>query len=213
MIKIKINKIYKDYDNFNLDISNIDINKGEIIGLVGVNGSGKSTFMKALSEEGFADFYSVEADFKEKLYIPTEVEIYEYLTVEEFIKLLVKYNDTDKNVAYLIELLDLKSKEKDLISELSTGMKKKLSLAPIFVRNYDLLMLDEPFNAIDLLYIIELKKYIKELAKNRAVIISSHVLDSLNNLCDRIIVLRDGKLEKEIRGGLEIVELEKIISE
>ena len=93
------------------------------------------------------------------------------------------------------------------------GMKKKLTLLPIFVREYKFLILDEPFNSIDLTYIYKLKQLLREMKRKVTIIVSSHILDTLADLCDEILVMQDGKISKHIQESISIKDLEREIFE
>lgn len=210
---MKVLKITHSFENFTLDIDYIDLQKGKIVGLIGENGAGKTTIMNIIS--GFLQsngIFDSENLYRDKiLYIPTDLSAYPFLTVSEFLDLIIKYNDTDTSKEELLNLLDLKKKENSLIIDLSQGMSKKLSLVPIFVREYDLLILDEPFNSIDVNYIFELKKYIKELSKKCCILVSSHIIDTLYNLCTDFYVIKNGKISKRLYENSTIEELEREI--
>ncbi len=161
-------KLIHSYGDFTLNVDNIKFEKGKIIGLIGENGAGKTTLMNAISGNLTINGEIKINGIKENdiLYIPSTLTAYPFLTVSEFLDLVIKYTDTEKTKDIILDLLELKGKEKSLITNLSQGMNKKISLTPIFIRKYNLLILDEPFNSIDIKYIFELKKYIKNLSKN-----------------------------------------------
>ena len=121
---------------------------------------------------------------------------------------MLKHNDTNSNYDYVIEKLNLKNKENELIANLSQGMSKKIALSPIFIRNFDFLILDEPFNSIDINYIFELKIYLKEISKDCAILISSHILDTLSDICDEFFIMKDGKIVKILDKSTENLESE-----
>lgn len=159
-----VNNIEHRYEDFCLDIKNIEFKNNSVIGLVGENGGGKTTLMNILSGEMIANGRcSVKEDLvaSDRIMIYSDLEVYDYLTVEEFLGFVIKYNETQKDVEELLEILGLSDKRKSLIEELSLGMKKKLTLTPLFVREYDYIFLDEPFNSIDLNYIYRLKELMK----------------------------------------------------
>lgn len=148
---------------------------------------------------------------KDLLFIPSDLSVYNYLTVEEFLKFVIKYSETKKTVEQLLNILDLTAKAKVIIEELSQGMKKKLSLVPLFIKKYDLIILDEPFNSIDLEYIYSLKKNIKQFKKHSTVIISSHILDTLADICDSLVLIENGKIKKHIENSQSVEKLEREI--
>jgi len=208
-----IKKIEHSYGEFKLCISDLNFKKNTIIGLVGKNGAGKTTLMEILS--GFRKsniIYEVDGiNVKDLLFIPSDLSVYNYLTVEEFLKFVIKYSETKKTVEQLLNILDLTAKAKVVIEELSQGMKKKLSLVPLFIKKYELIILDEPFNSIDLEYIYSLKKNIKQFKKHSTVIISSHILDTLADICDSLVLIENGKIKKHIENSQSVEKLEREI--
>lgn len=208
-----IKKIEHSYGEFKLCISDLNFKKNTIIGLVGKNGAGKTTLMEILS--GFRKsniIYEVDGmNVKDLLFIPSDLSVYNYLTVEEFLKFVIKYSETKKTVEQLLNILDLTAKAKVVVEELSQGMKKKLSLVPLFIKKYELIILDEPFNSIDLEYIYSLKKNIKQFKKHSTVIISSHILDTLADICDSLVLIENGKIKKQIENSQSVEKLEREI--
>lgn len=214
---MKIVQIKHSYnEKFEFDIKNISLAENSIIGLVGENGAGKTTMMSILSGYLKANqIYEVELekdDYK-ILFIPAEVKIYDFLTVREFLRMMRKYSSIDLSESEMIDLLELKGKEDCPIDELSQGMRKKLTLIPVFLKKYDLIILDEPFNSIDIKYIYKLKKVLREKKKESAILISSHILDTLADLCDEFIVLSHGKVAKKFKNNKSISDIEGEIFE
>ncbi len=204
-----LKKLSHSFENFSIYVENISFDKGKIYALIGKNGAGKTTLMNAITNNlNLNGNIEMDIDENKILYIPTELKAYEFLTVKEFINLLLKYNDTNSNYNYVIEKLNLKNKENELIANLSQGMSKKIALSPIFIRNFDFLILDEPFNSIDINYIFELKTYLKEISKDCSILISSHILDTLSDICDEFFIMKDGKIVKILDKSTEKLESE-----
>ncbi|MBK1468304.1 ATP-binding cassette domain-containing protein [Parvimonas parva] len=204
-----LKKLSHSFENFSIYVENINFDKGKIYALIGKNGAGKTTLMNAITKNlNLNGNIEMDIDEDKILYIPTELNAYEFLTVKEFINLLLKHNDTNSNYDYVIEKLNLKNKENELIANLSQGMSKKIALSPIFIRNFDFLILDEPFNSIDINYIFELKIYLKEISKDCAILISSHILDTLSDICDEFFIMKDGKIVKILDKSTENLESE-----
>lgn len=197
-----ITQIKHIYDeNFELDVKDVSLNKNKIIGLVGENGAGKTTLMSILS--GYLKANKIceieyDCDNYKIAFIPSEMKLYDFMTVKEFLGLMKKYSTTELSVEELIQILQMEGKEDCVIEELSQGMRKKMTLIPMFVKESDLVILDEPFNSVDVKYIYKLKKILQEKKKNRTLLISSHILETLVDLCDEFIVLENGKLIKKI---------------
>lgn len=197
---------------FVLDVSDIKLEKNTIIGLIGPNGAGKTTLMNILAKR-LKPNLNCNMDFNEEmLYIPSNIEPYNFLTVLEFINLSIKYSDIKIDNVELLDLLDLTDKKDSFIDELSQGMKKKLTLIQLFNDKYDLIILDEPFNSIDVDFIINIKSILKKLKKRTTIIISSHILDTLNDICDSFIYIKEGKIKETFSNNKSIEYLEgKII--
>lgn len=204
-----LKKLSHSFENFSIYVENLNFDKGNIYALIGKNGAGKTTLMNAITNN-LSINGSIESDIDEDkiLYIPSELNAYEFLTVTEFINLLLKYNETDVNYDYVVEKLNLKDKENELIANLSQGMCKKVSLSPIFIRKFEFLILDEPFNSIDVNYIYELKVFIKEISKKCTILISSHILDTLSDICDEFFIMKEGKIIKILDKNTENLESE-----
>ena len=107
----------------------------------------------------------------------------------------------------------MEDKKDTLISELSEGMKKKLTLINILTGDYSLIIMDEPFNSIDLKYSYEIKKLILQLKENSTILISSHILDSLIDICDEFVLLKNGKVKKVFANSKDKKQLEDEIFE
>lgn len=190
MLKIKINqKAYKD----NLILEKIDLNitKNGIYGVIGKNGEGKTTFFRCVlsltSFEGEILFNENRLIFNDMAWCPTEPTIYNELTADEFTKfyaelLKIKYNE--KSVLFEIP-------NDRLIKEFSTGMKKKAYLNAVLQKKYSIYIFDEPFNGLDLESNYLLMNYIKTIAKESIVFISSHILEILYKDCDKIFLIKN----------------------
>lgn len=210
-----IRKINHKYKNFELDIENLEIENNKIIGLIGENGAGKTTLMDILSKMIKANAGFDVQDYNENdiLYIPSQVSPYYFLTVSEFCKIVKEYSNSDKSSEEIINTLGLTDKKDTLISDLSEGMKKKLTLINILTGDYSLIIMDEPFNSIDLKYSYEIKKLILQLKERSTILISSHILDSLIDICDEFVLLKNGKVKKVFANSKDKKQLEDEIFE
>lgn len=210
-----IRRINHKYKNFELDIENLEIGNNKIIGLIGENGAGKTTLMDILSKMIKANASFDVQDYNENdiLYIPSQVSPYYFLTVSEFCKIVSEYSNSNKSSGEIINTLGLTEKKDTLISDLSEGMKKKLTLINILTGDYSLIIMDEPFNSIDLKYSYEIKKLILQLKENSTILISSHILDSLIDICDEFVLLKNGKVKKIFANSKDKKQLEDEIFE
>jgi len=196
---MKIHHIVHEYDNFTLDVRDISLTGNKIIGLVGANGSGKTTLMSILAGYLKANqMFDVSNYARDNvMFIPADVGLYDMLTVYDFVDLIAKHSKKSVDTLELLEQLELTDKKDEKVFYLSEGMKQKLSLIPLFTDDYEVLILDEPFNSVDMHYIRALKRQLKALAETTTIMISSHILDTLNDLCDEFVHIKDGRLVKQ----------------
>ncbi|HVE87607.1 MAG TPA: ABC transporter ATP-binding protein [Myxococcales bacterium] len=185
-----------------------DVRAGEIVGLVGPNGAGKTSTLRCLSgiippNEGQIrvagrslgdDPVAVKRDLA---FIPDEPRLFEYLTAREhlaFIARLYEVEGWEGKAAALWEELELKGKEDALPSELSRGMKQKLTIACAFLRDPRVILLDEPLTGLDPFGIRKVKQSLRARARaGAALLLSSHLLPIVEELCDRVLVIAGGK--------------------
>lgn len=212
---IEINSIKHEYTDFVLDVKNVSFNDNKIIGLIGENGSGKTTLMDLLSQRINANhtFDVKKYDLNNIMYIPSNLTPFGYLTVQEFCELILKFSKNEIATDILINKLGLENKVHTRISKLSEGMKKKLSLINLFIDCYSLVILDEPFNSIDLKYTFELKAILRQISKNSTILISSHIVDSLIDICDEFILLDNGRVKKQFYNSKNKKQIEDEIFE
>ena len=191
------------------DIS-FDVKDGEIVGFLGPNGAGKSTTMNMIT--GFIEptngqiiingndiSKSPRKAKKEIGYMPENVPLYYELTAREFISYmaelkLVKRNERKKEVEKVIEETGLKEVQNKLIRNLSRGYKQRVSLAGALVGNPDVIILDEPTVGLDPKQITEIRSLIKQLGKRHTVILSTHILSEVSQICEKVIIINKGKI-------------------
>jgi ABC-2 type transport system ATP-binding protein len=178
-------------------LSNIKLNipLNSIYGIVGLNGAGKTTLFNTIygikkKDTGTILFNETIISKKSIGYLETENFFYSNITGIEYLRLFLNNRVKIEKWNNLFEL-----PLNELIDNYSTGMKKKIALLSIIFQNKPILILDEPFNGLDLQASRTLSSIIKEISKTRTVIISSHILDTLLNLCDTISYLKNGKIE------------------
>ena len=208
---IEVKNVTKKYGNIvAVDNISFSINEGEIIGLLGPNGAGKSTTMNMItgyieptSGEIIVGGYNIEKkpkNAKKQIgYMPEGVPLYTDLTVKEFITYMaeikgVERKERKQKVSKIIEQTGLKDVEKKLIKKLSRGYKQRVSMAGALVGDPKILILDEPTVGLDPMQITEIRSLIKELGKEHTVILSSHILSEVSQICDKVIIINKGKL-------------------
>ena len=191
------------------DIS-FSIKEGEIVGLLGPNGAGKSTTMNMLTGfieqtegdiiiDGYDMLKKPKKAKKEIGYMPEGVPLYTDLTVREFVQYMAEIKQVDKKtrkekINQIIEKTGLKEVEKKLIKNLSRGYKQRVSMAGALVGTPKILILDEPTVGLDPKQITEIRSLIKELGKTHTVILSSHILSEVSQICNKVIIINKGKI-------------------
>jgi ABC-2 type transport system ATP-binding protein len=212
---LEIKNLTKTYGkNFKaVDGLSLKVNAGEIYGFIGHNGAGKSTTIKAVV--GALDFSEGEIiidgkSIKENpiackmvtAYIPDNPDIYDHLTGEQYLKFIadifgVKDERHDLIKKYAIEF-EIEKNLGDVISSYSHGMKQKLVIISALIHSPKLLILDEPFVGLDPIAAHKLKTMMREFCEaGGAIFFSSHVLEVVEKLCDRVGIIKQGKLVKE----------------
>lgn len=208
---IEVKNITKKYGNFTaVDNINFKIEEGEIIGLLGPNGAGKSTTMNMITgyiepTEGeiIVNGYDISKKPKKAKaqigYMPEGVPLYSDLTVKEFVTYMAELKKVDRKtrkekVEKIIEQTGLKDVEKKLTRNLSRGYKQRVSMAGALVGKPKILILDEPTVGLDPKQITEIRALIKELGKTHTVILSSHILSEVSQICNKVIIINKGKI-------------------
>ena len=208
---IEVKNITKKYGNFTaVDNINFKIEEGEIIGLLGPNGAGKSTTMNMITgyiepTEGeiIVNGYDISKKSKKAKtqigYMPEGVPLYSDLTVKEFVTYMAELKKVDRKtrkekVEKIIEQTGLKDVEKKLTRNLSRGYKQRVSMAGALVGEPKILILDEPTVGLDPKQITEIRALIKELGKTHTVILSSHILSEVSQICNKVIIINKGKI-------------------
>ena len=183
-----------------LDKINIDIDKSEIIGLLGPNGAGKSTLMKSIVgvvkiDEGqifFNDKNIVknEIECKSEIgFLPENNPLYNEMYVKEYLNFVADIHKIPKNkIDEVIDLVGITPEKNKKISQLSKGYKQRVGLAQAILHSPELLILDEPTNGLDPNQIIEIRNVIKEIGKEKTVILSTHIMQEVEALCSRCLL-------------------------
>ena len=208
---IEVKNITKKYGNVTaVDNINFKIEEGEIIGLLGPNGAGKSTTMNMITgyiepTEGeiLVNGYDISKKPKKAKaqigYMPEGVPLYSDLTVKEFVTYMaelkkVNRKERKEKVEKIIEQTGLKDVENKLTRNLSRGYKQRVSMAGALVGEPKILILDEPTVGLDPKQITEIGELIKELGKTHTIILSSHILSEVSQICNKVIIINKGKI-------------------
>ena len=195
------------------DIS-LSINDGEVIGLLGPNGAGKSTLMKIMV--GVWDATSGEVQVPKSIgFLPEQNPLYEDMYVREYLRFFVGLRskeqgakNKDQLVEELIERVGLTAEANKRVGQLSKGYKQRVGLAQAMIGNPELLILDEPTTGLDPNQLEDIRALIREMGEERTVILSTHILQEVKQMCTRVIIINHGeiKVDKPIS---EIEDLEE----
>ena len=208
-MSIKVNNITKLYgEQRALDDVSFEVNTGEIVGFLGPNGAGKSTMMKILTcfipqTSGTAsvcgyDISEQSLEVRKNVgYLPehnplyTEMYIKEYL---EFIAGLHHLKNVKQRIAEMIEMTGLQVEQKKKIGALSKGYRQRVGLAQALIHDPKVLILDEPTTGLDPNQLTEIRHLIKEIGKQKTVMLSTHIMQEVEAICDRVIIVNNGKI-------------------
>ncbi len=207
---VEIKNLTKKYGN-QLAVDNISftVKKGEILGFLGPNGAGKSTTMNILTgylsaTDGtvLIDGYDVldnPVEAKKKIgYLPEHPPLYLDMTVREYLDFVYDLKqvkeDREEHLSKICETVKITDVADRLIGNLSKGYKQRVGLAQAMVGNPEVLILDEPTVGLDPKQIIEIRSVIKKLGREHTVILSSHILQEVNAVCERVIIINQGRL-------------------
>ena len=210
-----------------LDQVSFSIQKGEIVGFLGPNGAGKSTLMKILTtyltaDEGqaFVNGYDVKTQpllVQQSIgYLPEHNPLYLDLYVREYLEFNANVYGVSKNrIEEVILLTGLMSERHKKIGALSKGYRQRVGLANALLHNPDVLILDEPTTGLDPNQLVEIRNVIRNVGKDKTVFLSTHIMQEVEAICDRVIIIDDGKIvtDKKIdtlqaKGEEQIIEVE-----
>jgi ABC-2 type transport system ATP-binding protein len=208
-MSITVNNLSKIYGTQKA-VNNISftINKGEIVGFLGPNGAGKSTTMKMITgylkaDGGNAVVCGITVDensneTKKKIgYLPEANPLYFDMYVREYLAFvggIHKVENIKIKIEEVITTVGLKIEANKKIGQLSKGYKQRVGLAAALIHNPDVLILDEPTSGLDPNQIVEIREVIKELGKDKTVLFSSHIMQEVEAICDRVIIINKGNI-------------------
>ena len=218
-MSIEVQNISKSYGAQKaLDNVSFSIKKGEIVGFLGPNGAGKSTLMKILTtfidaDSGLAtvngnDVTSAQKAVQQSVgYLPEHNPLYLDLYVREYLEFNADvYKVAKSRIEEVIQLTGLSPESHKKIGQLSKGYRQRVGLATAFLHNPDVLILDEPTTGLDPNQLVEIRELIKNIGKDKTVFLSTHIMQEVEAICDRVIIINNGKIVTDKK-------LDKLVSE
>ncbi|HAX69724.1 MAG TPA: ATP-binding cassette domain-containing protein [Anaerolineales bacterium] len=209
---IKVSGLTKDY-GARRAIHNLsfDAQQGEIVGFLGPNGAGKTTTMRILTgymppsdgEAVVAGYDVVEESLEVRKrvgYLPETVPLYTDMVVFEYLKYMGELRhipNVDARVEEVLDMVGLLDRSNGFIGNLSKGMRQRVGLAQALLHRPEVLILDEPTIGLDPGQVVEVRELIREIGKERTVLLSTHLLHEAQNLCDRVLIINKGKIVAE----------------
>lgn len=208
-MSISVQNITKIYGRQKaLDEVSFEVQPGEIVGFLGPNGAGKSTMMKIITcfipqTSGKANVCGFDVEeqsmkVKKKVgYLPENNSLYLDMYVKEYLRFIAglhKLKDKKKKVTEMIGAVGLEAEQHKKIGALSKGYRQRVGLAQAMIHNPEVLILDEPTSGLDPNQIVEIRNLIKNIGKEKTVIMSTHIMQEVEALCDRVIIIDKGKI-------------------
>ena len=204
-----INSVTKSYDKQQAltDVS-FTLNKGEIVGFLGPNGAGKSTLMKIITcylqqDSGKVqvcnlDIQEQDLQVKAKIgYLPEHNPLYTDMYVKEYLSFvggIYRVENLNNRIAEIIIQIGLIPEQSKKIGELSKGYRQRVGLAAALLHNPEVLILDEPTTGLDPNQLVEIRNLIKEVGKDKTVLLSTHIMQEVDKMCNRVIIISKGKI-------------------
>ena len=208
-MSVKVTGLTKIFGNQNAvnDLS-FEAKPGEILGFLGPNGAGKTTTMKMIccyiqptdgtvEVDGF-DITTSPLSVRKRIgYLPEHNPLYEEMYVKEFLQFVASIHKIDNKTARINEVIDmtgLGNEQNKIIGTLSKGYRQRVGLAQAIMHDPSVLILDEPTSGLDMNQLVEIRSLIKNLGKEKTVIFSSHIMQEVQALCDRVVIINNGAL-------------------
>ncbi len=224
---LKVKDLSKHFGSVKaVDGINFEVNKGEIIGFLGPNGAGKTTTMRLITgfltpTKGKISINKQSPKQARKIigYLPEENPLYTKFTPYEYLTFIGKMHKMDnselsKQLDFVTDKCGLSQVINQPIETLSRGFRQRVGLAAAIIHNPDLLIMDEPTSGLDPNQQAEIKTLIQNLAQKKAVIFSTHILSEAEAICQRIIIIHQGKLVAEKKmSNLKRGQLEKLFKQ
>ena len=224
-MSIEVEKVTKYYGSEQaLNEVSFSIAKGEIAGFIGPNGAGKTTMMKILT--GILPYNSVKVTIEgmeidkdpleiKKLigYLPENNPLYSHMYIREYLQFVAGLyqlgKSTNGRVEEVIERTGLSGEVKKKIGQLSKGYRQRVGLASALVHDPEVLILDEPTTGLDPNQILDIRNLISEIGKEKTVMLSTHIMQEVEAICNRVIIINKGKIASDEKPGIYKVEADK----
>lgn len=208
---VEVENLVKDYGDIRaVDNISFTVDKGEVLGFLGPNGAGKSTTMNIITGALSASSGTVTINSYDILeepkkakahigYLPETPPLYENMTVTEYLRFICDLKAVSKNkqvehMANIMAQLKITNVRNRLIGNLSKGYRQRVGIAQALVGNPEVIILDEPTSGLDPKQIIDIRKVIRKLGEKHTVILSSHILSEVQETCDRVLIISNGKI-------------------
>ena len=208
-MSIAIEKVSKNYGTQEAlsDVS-FSLKKGEIVGFLGPNGAGKSTLMKIiccylLQDNGNVKVCDLDTQKQDLLvkskigYLPENNPLYIDMYIKEylsFVGAIYKIKNLTERVSEIIKKTGLTTEQHKKIRELSKGYKQRIGLAAALIHNPEVLILDEPTTGLDPNQLVEIRNLIKQVGQDKTVLLSTHIMQEVDKMCNRVIIINKGKV-------------------
>jgi ABC-2 type transport system ATP-binding protein len=209
---IQVNGLTKDYGARRaIDNLTFDAEQGEVVGFLGPNGAGKTTTMRILTSympptEGRAivagyDVMEESMEVRKRVgYLPETVPLYNDMTALDYLKYMAdlrKIPDAEERAYETLEMVNLGDRATSYIANFSKGMRQRVGLAQALIHRPEVLILDEPTIGLDPAQVVEIRSVIREIGKDRTVLLSTHILSEAQQICDRVLIINKGKIVAE----------------
>ncbi len=227
-MSVKVTNLTKIYGTQKaINSINFEVKTGQVVGFIGPNGAGKSTTMKIItgyipptSGNAFINGLNI---FKNSLkireqigYLPENNPLYPEMYIKEYLKYIAgiyKIKAKKNKIKNIIELTGLEKEQNKKIGALSKGYKQRVGLAQALIHNPSVLILDEPTSGLDPNQIVEIRNLISEIGKEKTVILSTHIMQEVEAICDKIIIINQGKIvADEQRANIYNISKSKLLS-
>lgn len=209
---ISVQNLTKNYGHHRaIENVNFTAEKGEVLGFLGPNGAGKTTTIRILTgympptagtaEIGGFDVIADSLNVRKMVgYMPETVPLYEDMRVYDYLKFMAdlrRIKQAEDRIYTVLEQIGMEDRSQSLIKNISKGMRQRVGLGQALLHEPEVLILDEPTIGLDPKQIIEVRNLIKDIGKERTVLISTHILSEAQQICDRVIIINKGKIVAE----------------